>query len=187
MLLDEILPGFDFHEAHDRFVPAPAERTYEAAKAVTSREIRLLGPLMALRTLPATLLRRRVLGPSLGTPAIDQFVRAGFAVLGERPGEELVLGAIGRFWSLSGNQPLDTVRTRADFESFAEPGYVKAAFNLVVASDGAGSRVTTETRIAGSDARATARFRRYWIVIRAPSGAIRHSWLNAIRRRATES
>src|SRR6266550_7008699 len=74
-LLDEVLPRFDCHEVHRRFVPAPAERTYAAAKAVTSREIRLLGPLMSARTLPARLRGLRVLGPALRTSVLDQFLR----------------------------------------------------------------------------------------------------------------
>ena len=185
LLIDEVMPRYDFREVHDCFVPAEPERAYAAAKTVPAAEIRLLGPLMAIRSLPATIARRRALRPSgRPVPVLDQFLRAGFVLLGERPGSELVAGAVGKFWSLSGNQPLEAVRTREDFVGFSDPGYAKAVFNLAVSPEGSGSRVTTETRIAGTDPTATKIFRRYWIVIRLPSGAIRRSWLNAIRRRA---
>jgi hypothetical protein len=55
--------------------------------------------------------------------------------------------------------------------------------NFTVRTEAGGSRVTTETRIVGTDAEATRRFRRYWLLIRPGSGAIRRSWLKAIRRR----
>ena len=106
-------------------------------------------------------------------------VGIGFVQLGERLAEELVVGAIGRFWSLTGNRP----RPTDDFSAFSEPGYAKAAMNFTVRPEGAGSRITTETRVVGTDADAKRKFRRYWLVIRLGSGAIRRSWLKAIRRR----
>jgi hypothetical protein len=183
-LLDEVLPGYDFNEVHDTFVPAPPERAYAAVKGVSAREIRLLGPLMSVRRLPATLTRRRAVGFEGAGPVLEGALRAGFVILDERPGKELVVGAVGSFWSLTSNQPLRTVRTREDFVAFGQPGYVKVAMNFVVTSTERGSRITTETRIAGTDSRATTKFRIYWTVIRLPSGAIRRSWLSAISRRA---
>jgi hypothetical protein len=182
-LLDDVLPAYDFHEVHDVFVPGPPEQAYAAVKAVSAREIRVLGPLMSVRRLPATLSRRRRVGFEGPGSALDQFLRAGFVVLGERPGTETVIGAVGRFWSPTSNQPVETVRTRADFVAFAEPGYAKAAMNFVVSPETRGSRVTTETRVAGTDSRATSIFRLYWALIRLPSGLIRISLLNAVRRR----
>ena len=73
------------------------------------------------------------------------------------------------------------------FLGFSEPGYARVAFNLLVTPDGrSGSRVRTETRVVGTDAQGSRLFRRYWFLIRGGSGLIRHSWLAAIRRRASE-
>jgi hypothetical protein len=47
----------------------------------------------------------------------------------------------------------------------------------------AAGRVTTETRVQGTDAAASLKFRLYWLVIRLGSGAIRRSWLKAVERR----
>jgi hypothetical protein len=106
-------------------------------------------------------------------------VKIGFMRLGEHPGEEVVVGAIGRFWSPFGNRP----RVVEDFGEFGEPGYAKAAMNFGVGPEGEGTRIKTETRVVGTDAAASRKFRRYWLLIRLGSGAIRRSWLNAIRRR----
>jgi hypothetical protein len=103
--------------------------------------------------------------------------------LGERPGREVVAGAVGRFWRIVGNEAAP-VRTRADFVAFSEPGYAKAAIAFTILPERQGTRVKTETRVVGTSAEATRLLRRYWLVIRPASDAIRRSWLAAIRRRA---
>jgi hypothetical protein len=60
----------------------------------------------------------------------------------------------------------------------------KAVLAFLVRPERGGSRVITETRVAGTSPDATRAFLRYWRVIRPGSGAIRRSWLAAIRRRA---
>jgi hypothetical protein len=178
-LLDRALPTFDVRERHEIWVPAAPPDAYEAVKGVSAPEVRLLGPLMRLRTFG-----RR--WPRAGRPdatVLDQMLAIGFTKLGERPGEEIVVGAIGRFWSPTGNRP----RPAKDFEAFAEPGYAKAAMNFAVRREGEGSRITTETRIVGTNSDATRKFRLYWLAIRPWSGAIRRSWLKAIRRRLEQT
>jgi hypothetical protein len=174
ILLEEVLPGYDVNEVHELWVPAKPRVAYEAVMAVSGREVRLFGPLMRLRTFGRS---KRVFDPE--APLLGEILKIGFVQLAERPGEEVVVGAIGRFWSPTGNRPVAT----PDFSTFAEPGYAKAAMNFRVTPDGDGSRITTETRIVGTDAEATRKFRRYWLVIRLGSAAIRWSWLKAIRRR----
>jgi hypothetical protein len=177
VLLDQVMPEFDVHEVHSLWVPAEPAAAYEAVRAVSAREVRLFGPLMVLRTFGRS---NRVFGSR--APLLGEMVNAGFLPLGERPGEELVVGAVGRFWSPFGNKP----RPVEDFAGFDEPGFAKAALNFRVAAEGEGSRITTETRIVGTDAEATRKFRRYWLLIAVGSAAIRRSWLKAIRRRLAE-
>ena len=183
-LLDEVMRAYDVHEVHSLWAPAPPEAVYAAVQTVTGPEVRLLGPLMAVRTLPARLLGRRPLdGLASGQPLLDAFRDAGFAVLGERPGAEVVFGTVARFWRVL-DAPLPAIRTREDFLAFDRPGYAKVATSFVVTAEDGGSRIVTETRVRGTSPDATRRFRWYWLVIRAGSGAIRRSWLHAIRRRA---
>lgn len=173
-LLDEVMPDYDVTEFHELWVPADPAAAYDAVVAVSASEVRLFGPLMRLRTFGRS---GRVFDST--KPLLGEMKRIGFLELGVRPGEEVVVGAIGRFWSPLGNRP----RPTTDFAGFDEPGYSKAAMNFTVAPAGEGSRITTETRIVGTDAAATRKFRFYWLVIRLGSGAIRRSWLKAIRRR----
>lgn len=124
-LLAELLPRFDASEVHDVWVPAPPEVVFAAVSEVTVGEVRLLQPLMALRGLPRLLARRPGFPLVRSTPVFDELLRFGFVLLGERPGAEIAVGAIGRFWRLAGNEPV-AVRTRENFVAFAEPGYAKA-------------------------------------------------------------
>ena len=180
MTLDSHLPRYDFNEVHSTSVRASPEATLAAARALTPREVPLTVALMALRSIPALLTRRHP-GMGLGRPVLEQFTRAGFATLSERP-DELVVGGVGRFW-----RPEGAIRpvSPEEFATFGEPGFVKAAFNFRTAPEPGGRcRLTTETRIAATDDGARRDFGRYWRVISAGSGLIRREWLRAIRRRA---
>ena len=70
------------------------------------------------------------------------------------------------------------------FLAFAVPGYAKAVVAFLVRPERGGSRIITETRMAGTSPEATRSLLRYWCAIRLGSGVIRRSWLAAIRRRA---
>jgi hypothetical protein len=181
-LLEEVLPRFDASEVHEVWVAAPPQVVFAAVKQVTVGEVRLLKPLEGIRALPGLLARRLVFRPSSSARVLDQFT-TGVVPLGERADAEIAAGAIGRFWRLFGNETA-AVRTREDFLSFDEPGYAKAAISFLVRPERGGSRVITETRVAGTSLDATRALLRYWRAIRPGSGAIRRSWLAAIRRRA---
>jgi hypothetical protein len=181
-LLDHLLPRCDLRQVHEAWVPAPTDVVFSAVKHVTAREVRVLMPLEFLRSLPGFLSGRRPFWPDPSTPLLGGFT-VGVVPLGERPGREVVAGAVGRFWRPAGNEAAP-VRTPADFLAFAEPGYAKAAIAFTVFPEREGTRVKTETRVVGTSAEATRLLRRYWLVIRPGSDAIRRSWLAAIRRRA---
>jgi hypothetical protein len=184
-LLEEVLPRFDANEVHDVWVAAPPHVVFVAVREVTVREVRLLRPLEALRALPGRLARRAVFRPNPSARVLDQFT-TGVVLLGKRDGAEIAAGAIGRFWRLVGSETAE-VHTREDFLSFDEPGYAKAAISFLVRPERGGSRVITETRVVGTSPDATRALLRYWRAIRLGSGAIRRSWLSAIRRRAVRA
>jgi hypothetical protein len=184
-LIEEVLPRFDASEVHDVWVAATPQLVFAAVRQVTVQEVRLLRPLEALRALPGLLARRPVFWPNPSARLLDQFT-TGVVPLGERPGTEIAAGAIGRFWRLVGNETA-VVRTREEYLSFDEPGYAKAAISFLVLPERGGSRVITETRIAGTSPDATRALLRYWRAIRLGSGAIRRSWLAGIRRRAVRT
>lgn len=181
MPLDEFLPAYDANELHAIRVDAPPARALAAVRELTAREVPLLVALMAVRSVPAIVLRRRSLSPA--GRIVEQFLNAGFVVLAERP-DELIVGGVGRFWKPAGGiRPVSA----AEFATFAEPGYARAAieFRALEAPDGA-TLLSTETRIQATDGAARHSFGRYWRVIGPGSAAIRRSWLRAVRRRAKD-
>jgi hypothetical protein len=100
-----------------------------------------------------------------------------------RPPEEVIAGAIGRFWRLAGNEPV--VRCSPDeFVTFSEPGFAKAVVGFRLDLRGSGILLTTETRFVATDDATRRLMSRYWRIIRPGSNLIRTEWLRAIRRRA---
>lgn len=128
--------------------------------------------LLRLRGIPA-----RPRGATLG-----DLTRGGFTLLGERPGEEVVLGTIGRFWRLRGALG---PATRRGFAAGLPPGVARAAWQFQVTDAGGGkTALTTETRVQCADAATRRRFRLYWAVVGTASGWIRREILRAVRRQA---
>lgn len=171
ILIDEIMPTYDRREAHRRTIDAPPAAIWAAAKELRGDEMTLMRALMGIRTLG------RRAGDGSRT-VLSGFRGMGFDLLAEEPERELVVGGIGRFWTLSGG--MYKVESREQFAAFDEPRYAKVAFNFRL-EDG---ELSTETRIAGTDDYARRRFGLYWLLVRPGSGLIRHEWLRAIEKRA---
>jgi len=153
-------------------------------------ELRLFRLLMGLRVLPGRLLGRPRARFDADESLLGWAVRFGFTVLGEEVlGEEvqreLVVGAIGQPWRLVGGRGM-AVAGGDDFAAFDQAGYAKMAanFRLVPIAGGRAVRLSTETRVACTDAASARHFARYWWLIGPASGGIRRSWLAAIKRRA---
>jgi hypothetical protein len=182
-LLDEALPEYDFRERHARSIAAPPERVDEAVRAVTIADMPLARLLFALRAAPAKLRRKATRFGEVDVPLLGLALDVAFGPLGDKPGDEVVIGMIGQPWKLAGGESRRFERSE-EFTAFAEPGFVKAAMNFRFEPQGEGTRLTTETRVLATDPLSRRRFRRYWLVIRAGSGLTRRSWLSAAKRRA---
>jgi hypothetical protein len=145
MSLDEILPCYDVAERHQRLVPAPAEGTFQAFCGLTPAEIPLATLLVAVRSLPALLVGRR--GPSLRLrePMLDQFLEAGFAVLGHQPGREIAVEVIrtmaSRLFRIfgSGTSRTSTLLRSAQVLALTRPLRSRARSPAAVAPDAAGT------------------------------------------------
>lgn len=182
------MPHAPFRELHTRTIDRPIDGVWPACLEVTTREVRALGPLMTIRSLPSRLRRRQHVDVGAPAPLLDVFVDEGFTLLrrdaSPANGRALVLfGAIGKFWSPTGNGPIpvDGPQYLIDFD---EPGYAKTTARLEAIDLGDGrTRVETETWVTGTDAASTKKFARYWAIIRLASGLIRRSWLTGIERR----
>jgi hypothetical protein len=180
LTIDELLPAPHFRERHERRVAAPPAAVWEAVQELRLRDLALSRTLMGVRMLPA-----RLAGRSEATRIVDgRLLDEGpVNVLASDPDHAVLGGGVMQPWKLTGgDEPpaLDVPALRA----FSEPGWVKVGFDFVIEPTGAGSRVTTETRVTATDARTRARFGLYWLFVRAGSGLIRRDMLRAVAQRA---
>ena len=186
MLLDLHLPDYEVTERHAVVVDADAQRAWRAVRGADLFGSPVTAVLGQLRGVPARLqgLRDgRTLHPR-GPRTLDDMIRGGFLLLDERPGHEIVLGSVARPWKgipRAGPRPdVDAER----FAAFDAPGFAKVAFNIRVLPYGRGrSLVTTETRVATTDAESRRLFARYWLLIGPFSALIRRLMLRNVRAR----
>lgn len=186
---DTILPNAPFRELHTKQIDHAVDHVWDSLLATTAADIRLLEPLFRLRGLPAKVLGKQPPAPIGDRPALELFSEEGFVMLRQDPTPHdgratLIFGAAGKFWSPTKNTPKRFESPEA-FLAFDDPGYVKTVARFEAFSDNLGTRVETETVVAGTDAAGARKFRPYWVLIRGPSGLLRRSWLSAIDRRAS--
>ena len=153
-LLDAALPKWQFRERHSIKIAAPDDRVFDAIRKVTAREIFLFRTLTAIRRAGRSG-PPSILNAPADEPILDVATRTGFRLIDIDPPREIVL-------------VIDIA-----------PG-IFAAMNFRVEAE----RLSTETRIAATGAKAKAIFGAYWFTIRLGSGFIRRMWLRAIRKRA---
>lgn len=181
MLLDRIMPEYEFGSKHRIVVNAPPGRTLEAAERATPGEMPLVRLLFALKSLPATLTRKRGLPTRRASPLLGQMLASGFVPLAREPGLEVVAGVVAAPWKVGGSPvPISDIE---EFVAFDEPGYMKGAMNFCAVPRGGRTELRTETRVLTTDPASQRAFRRYWRIIRPGSGLIRRSWMRAAKRR----
>jgi hypothetical protein len=182
--IDRFLGSYNFHEFHTTRVSASPEAVYRAVLEVTADEIRWLKPLMAIRTFPAWLLRKRP-PRKASRPILDVATRASFFYLAREPPREIVIGTVGQFWKLLGGAPPPKIESPDAFVSLDDPSFAKAVMNFTVEDAGPGKTIlSTETRIFAPEGGARRRFAAYWRLIYPGSSLIRVGWLEGIKKRA---
>jgi hypothetical protein len=170
-LLDELVPAYDVASRHRIWVAADPARIYQAARHPDLSRPWLVRLLMGLRTGPAW----------LATRFRGHRSSVAFMVLAEAPGQELVLGIMGRFWTVTGGL---VTASAAQLREPPPAGLAQGFWNFHVEPCGNGTTLTTETRVRCGDPATRRRFKRYWRLIRLGSGLIRGSLLRHIRQRA---
>lgn len=179
-LLDAFLPASHYRDTQTARIHAPPWAAFAAVRAVTPDEVRGLVPLAIALHAPRFQLspREQVM---LRRPMLEALQQEDFVLLGERAGEEIVLGAIGQFWA----DRYVPLRSAGAFRTFRDPRFARVALNVRVRGDGAGgSLVTTEIRAMCPDPEARKEFDRYWRLWAPGGSAVRAQWLAAVRRRA---
>src|SRR5262249_38703175 len=181
MLIDKYLPTAEFRDYHEARVAAEPERAYAALRELDVMKSAIVRTLFAIRTIPS---RLRPHSSAMRSTNPSSFLQAaldaGMVILEEIPGQELVAGAVTRPW-----EPVPRFRglPGPEFIAFAEPGFTKVAWNLAVTPAGPGySVVSSETRVAPTDAVSRRRFRRYWFVFSPGIRLIRRIALRRLKR-----
>jgi hypothetical protein len=195
VLEDEFLPIYDVSDEVATVVGADPPRVWESLIDADLIEVGRRNPsvavLGALRMLP------EVVGKLLHgerPPATPESMRlrdlarlpadgGGWVLLGERPGEEIALGLVGKFW----RPVIAFAELSADeFRDFSEPGYAKTVYRLAVrpVEDGR-TLLTGLMRTATTDEDARRWFWRYWTFgVGAGAHVLVHGLLESVRNDA---
>jgi hypothetical protein len=161
--LDRFLPEYEVVVHNTAHVHAPAAVTYRAAKDTSLGDSALTHALIRLRELPSLL---------VGTPPppepdarglVAEALANGWGILHEVPDREIVVGVIAvPSITHPGFYPIEP----SEFRSFNQPGFGKIAWTLSVEPLGEDECIlTSETRVATTDAAARRWFRNYWAVV----------------------
>ena len=180
MTLDELLPAPHFRERHERRIAAPPAAVWQAVQELRLGDLALSRALMAVRLLPARLAGRKEASRMVDGRLLEE---GPVPVLATEPNRAVVAGGVMQPWKLTGGEEPPALDAAA-LQAFAEPGWVKTGFDLVIEPNGTGTRLTTETRVTATDPGTRARFGLYWLFIRAGSGLIRRDMLRAVALRA---
>lgn len=168
MLIDELMPNFEFGDHNKIDISGSPEAVFQAVKTFDMADSTTIRWLFKMRGIPTTNL------------TISDFEKANFKILAEKQNEEIVLGMIGEFKNLTGG----LLDIQADkFREFSEPGFIKAVWNFSIA-DAPKTRVTTEIRITGTDAESVLKIKNVWGMLKPPSAMIRKEILKLIKKQA---
>jgi hypothetical protein len=172
-LAEDFLPVYDVSDAVATAADADRETAWRALLDVDllklGREAPVVGMLGALRMLPE-IVGHLLHGERPAKPPASMRLRdlasipmyeGGWILLGERAGEEIALGLVGKFW----RPVIEFARiTSADeFRAFDEPGFAKTVYDLSVRElDTHTTLLSGLMRTATTDEHACHWFRRYW-------------------------
>lgn len=178
-LLDRFLPAPEIIQHHGIDISAPAAVVMSAAKEIELFKSPLVRALFRLRVI--------ALGgePDTGhhpSKLLDLVRSAGWVVLSERAGREIVLGSVTQPWLA---MPRFRSIAAAEFAEFCQPGFAKIAWTLRADPiDDWCSTFHTETRVCTTDPESRRRFRNYWAFVEPGVDLIRLSMLRPLKRAA---
>ena len=179
-LIDRYLPVFDVSDYREARVRGEPDRAYAALRALDINRSGIVRMLFAIRALPARLLGEPPAPVPPAKSLLDQTLEIGWRILEERPGREIVVGAVTRPWEAVVHfRGLDP----QDFIDFEEPGFTKIVWsNRVDGSEPGFSILRLETRVLATDPVSRRRFRRYWLVVGLGIRLIRIEAIRLVKR-----
>jgi hypothetical protein len=166
-LIAQCMPEFSLRLVQRVAVDADPERAFVCVRALDLSDVSLVHRYLRMRSLPKRMRAwwrgKRRPGPETARLIDFSTQVPGFNLLGETPHEEIVFGAVGKFWQRS--RPLEPIAPGA-FRGFAEPGFGKLALALRIAPrEFGGTWISIELRAQATDASTEAQLKRAWLVI----------------------
>ncbi|HEX6746525.1 MAG TPA: hypothetical protein VF092_04460 [Longimicrobium sp.] len=159
ILIDTFIPEYEVGDRHEIRVAAPAEFALEALKETDLESIPLVHAIFKARAL---ILGTEADASELPRGLLTSTLAMGWGVLAEVPGREIVVGAVTKPWEADVTFHALEPET---FRGFNEPGWVKIVWTLEAEPIGPEASIArTRVRVRTTDARARAKFRRYWSV-----------------------
>lgn len=170
---EDFLPVYDVSDSVATVVEADRETAWQSLLDVdllkVGREAPLVGILGALRMLPEVV-GHLLHGERPAKPPESMRLRdlssipmseGGWVPLGERPGEEIALGLVGKFW-----RPViefARIGSAEEFRAFNEPGFARTVYDLSVRDlEPNKTLLSGLMRTSTTDEHARRWFRRYW-------------------------
>jgi hypothetical protein len=188
------LPKAEFVGEVSVDIHAPASAIFDALKSVTVDDMPLAKWIATFRYLPSKL--RGEVGGRIAPDyanATEPFLmtlqtEAGNIILAEDPGQELVIGAIGKFHNLFDQQMVQLAAPK-EFLTFNDPQYQKLAMGIRVnpLGDHSGYRLTLTHRTHALSQAARWKFALYWIGIKPGGNFVSWLLLRAIKSLAEEA
>jgi hypothetical protein len=185
--ISRLLPSPRLHQIDRVAVATDAASTWAAARAFDFYSLGFVRALFATRTVPdhlSALIHGRHVAPAPRTMHVDDIYAqpSGFRRLDERPGEEIVLGAIGKVWEPS--IPFVDVPDGDAFLAFDQPGFAKVAWAIQVHPRvSGGAWLGVDVRVGVTDESAWRRFVPYWALIGRFSHLIRRAVLRSLAQK----
>ncbi|WP_235783787.1 hypothetical protein [Amycolatopsis orientalis] len=190
LLIDRFLPRFDVTLIEHVVVDAAVAETWQAVRDLDLTRVHtpLMDVAMSARGIPAGLARwlgRAKPAEPLTELKLDSPGLPGWLSLGRTDGQEIVLGAIGRFWRPDIQWYDVTGMSPDEFAVFAEPGWGRIAAGFSLRPYGnARTLVSYEARTATDDLASARRFARYWWLVRPFVRIVMRATLGVIRQDA---
>src|SRR5882762_3494200 len=180
MLIDSFAPNPDAVEVHSISITAAPGVVYQTLWSANLGGSLIIKALLGLRSLPEIALHPQRSWRRGRKLTLQTLIDAGFGMLSEEPGQEIVLGVTGRFWRPTGNlSPFN----REDFDRPVATGFARAVWSFNIKEEGPGRTIlSTETRVVCGDDANRRKFRVYWFFVRPFSGLIRRVMLRAVKR-----
>lgn len=188
--LDELIPTPRLLEMDHVELDAAPNIVWEYVRHAELADSPWVRALFSIRTLPSRLWGAKQQATSHQSLLRIDDIRStakqpGFQVLLEEPGRAVCIGAIGQVWQP--DIPFRHVEDARAYAAFAEPDWIKVAWQLRVVPRGNGTLLEIEVRVDATSDDAWTKFSRYWTVVGPGSHFIRSVLLSGMRRRFGET